>query len=302
MVRLPSPPCENSQTPHQKALDLQMRMLRKIDRQPKTEGVKRLNFPGWPYDVRAIPNHFARTSIFSPIARQGRKQVYQERLISRSDALIYFSGVYLDEADCDVWLQLIHQARLFPDNEFVSLERSKFLRKIGRKKSGDMYKWLLGSIERLNFATIGIGTGKYSFHQDADNGALHLVAGFDYDSEKGTYRVYLDPRMPLLFQNSEYALIDWDLRLRMAKNKNMSKFLQRLVATSSDIQQAYSIEFLRGITRYSSQESKFHKTLAMSLNELQALGVIASWEISEGRNERMYARWQRLPKGGEIRG
>ncbi|WJJ94234.1 hypothetical protein [Neopusillimonas aromaticivorans] len=157
----------------------------------------------------------------------------------------------------------------------------------------DAYEWLERSIKRLCFATLWIKTKKYSFHPDHDTGALHLIIGFDHDSKSGDYRVFLDPRLALLFTNHEFTRIDWEQRLRISSNRNMSKFLQRLVGSSADVDQAYSLEFLKSITRYGGQNSKFEKSVLEGLVELERVGLVSNPRIQVGRDGRKFARWSR---------
>ena len=126
----------------------------KIKARQKAEVIQ---LPLWQTVERAIPNHIARSSLFAPIARGRRKFHDKEALVSRADVKIYFTGKQLDEADCDVWMQLLHIANQYPLGEPVPINRAEALRSIGRNTGNNDYLWLHESIRRLHLASIEIG-------------------------------------------------------------------------------------------------------------------------------------------------
>src|SRR5690606_9777223 len=226
-------------------------------------------FPFWREDERGIPNHFSRASLFSPIARQSRRLLAEKLLESRKDVKIMYTGFQLDEADCDVWMQIIHLARHAPTDTTIAFKRAEFLRGIGRSKSQAAYNWLLSVLKRLTTATLSIETNKFSIGIRPSSSALHLINSFHVDLITGDCRVNLDRRVVILFTNKEYTRLDWQKRLKIEKNKNMAKFLQRLICTSSDQTQRYSLDRLRALTQYTGQTSKFRSTISLALSELK---------------------------------
>src|SRR5690554_5446012 len=69
------------------------------------------SLPWWPPQERAMPNYFARSSLFAPIAR-GRRVFHRETLlVCRGRIEMRYTGEQLDEADADLLLELIHHAR-----------------------------------------------------------------------------------------------------------------------------------------------------------------------------------------------
>lgn len=86
--------------------------------------------PLWPDMERAIPNHLARSSLFSPIAPGRRKQHDRSEIASREDVKILFTGKQHDMADCDVFMQALYEAHRAPLGERVVIKRGAFLKAI----------------------------------------------------------------------------------------------------------------------------------------------------------------------------
>ena len=252
--------------------------------QQAAETPKQLFLPGMDEVMRAMPNHIARSSLFAPVAR-GRRKLYDGTILqSRGDAEIRFSGKQLDEAQADVWMQAMKAAQSQPLGEAVIINRAEFLREIGREKSGQAYKWLHRTMQDLSFAMLVIEVTKADGKPKLSIGktrALHLIAGFDYDEDSEEYSLTIDPRWHAMYGNREFALIDWDKRKEFGRNQDMAKTLQRLLATSSNQVQRYSLEWLKGKMEYSSPMRKFREALGVACTELERLEIISAYQIED---------------------
>lgn len=253
--------------------------------------------PGMDEFMRAMPNHIARSSLFAPVA-PGRKKVHDNTvLVSRGDAVIWFRGKQLDEAQADVWLQAMHDAIKQPLGEPVIIERAAFLRAIGRSDTGPNYKWLHRTMEDLAFAMLVIevqtkdGKPKLAIGKTR---ALHMIEGFDYDDETEAYTLRIDPRWRGMYGNREFALIDWGKRMRFGQHQNMAKALQRLVATSDDAIQRYGLDWLKSKLEYSSPMRKFRESLEAAMREMERLEIIGGGRIEASTKGKPQAVWTKL--------
>ncbi len=252
--------------------------------------------PGFDDFMRAMPNHIARSSLFAPVAR-GRKIIHKDSvLVSRADAVIKFWGEQLDEAQADVWMQAIHEARKIPLGEPVCIKRATFLRAIGRDTGKWQYMWLHRTMEALAFAMLVIeatngGKPKMSIGRSR---ALHMIEGFDYDDEREEYTLRIDPRWKDMHGNREFALIDWEKRLQMRQGQDMAKALQRLVVTSADPVQRYALDWLKRKFEYASPMRKFKSALAAAMRELERLEIIAGGRIERSTKGKEQAVWTKL--------
>lgn len=239
--------------------------------------------PGMDELMRAMPNHIARSSLFSPIGKGHRGAPLDRKVIvSRSDAIITYSGRQLDESQADVWLQAIFEASKVPLGQPVVINRASFLRSIGRSTGKKDYLWLLRTMEDLAFGMfciVVVKNGEKTFPAGKDpNGStktIHMIGDFEHDYNVGSYVLRVDSKWRLLFGNNEYALIDWEKRKQIGRGLDMAKSLQRLIATSRDKQQWYELEWLKSKMVYSSPMRKFKKSLASAMEELVRVGVLS---------------------------
>lgn len=274
----------------QKAKEAEQKTKAKATPKPKAEVIQ---LPIWTEIERAIPNHLARSSLFAPIARGRRKYHDRQLLVSRSDVRIFHTGKQLDEADCDVAMQLFHLARQYPLGEEIPVNRSELLKAIHRHTGKGDYQWLSDSIHRLHNSSIEIETLKPNgrgYHLVA----LHIIDGFSRDSEEDTYYLRIDKRWIQLFSNSEFALVDWDKRFQIENRIDLAKRLQRLVATSSDKVQRYSLEYLKEVCCHEGRMRDFKTSLQDAMEELERLNIIQNPKIELSTQGKEQAYWNRF--------
>ena len=224
---------------------------------------------------RTMSNHLARSSLFSPVARGRKRLLRDEILVSRCDAVIMFSGEQLDETQADLWMYLMHLASKKPLGAMLEVNRAKVLKAIGRAGGKAQYDWLFRSMDALSFAMLTIQTYK-------DGGktkkleitrVIHLINGFDTNHKTGDYQFYVDSRWAEVYSN-EYALIDWNLRNQISQGQDIAKSIQRLVATSSNKQQFYDLDWLQKKLNLTSPIRKFKLYVMSAVTELIRVGII----------------------------
>jgi len=265
--------------------------------QKAEEAPKQMFLPGMDEFMRAMPNHLARSSLFAPVAR-GRKKMHKDTVLqSRGDAVIKFWGEQLDEAQADVWMQAMKEAQRQPLGTPVVINRAEFLRAIGRAESGQNYQWLHRTMQALAFAMLVIEVTKADGKPKLSIGkthALHLITGFDYDDEAEAYTLTIDPRWRVMYGNREFALIDWDKRMEFGLHQDMAKSLQRLVATSADKVQRFSLDYLKGRAQSVGRMRDFRDALEKAMRELERLGIIADGRIEASTRGTEQAVWTKL--------
>lgn len=249
----------------------------------EAETPKQMFLPG--FDVGAFPNHLNRSSLIAPIARGRRKFHLQAELVSRADCVLEYTGEQLDEADGDLIMALIAFAQPFPLGNPIPLNRKEILRKIKPGSIGStQYEWLHRSMKRLREGVMFLearkpdGSTRYTVGKME---SFNILKDLKYDGESETYTYTLDPRWVVMFSNREYSLIDWDRRMQIGRGLDMAKTLQRLVATSSNPVQRYSLEWLKAKMEYASPMRKFREALSDACTELKRLGIIDSHLIEE---------------------
>ncbi|WP_417276805.1 TrfA [Castellaniella sp.] len=250
--------------------------------------------PGISEASRAIPNHIARSGIFAPI-RRGASIMHKDTIfLSARNIQITGSGEQLSEDHADIWMHAMYLQATCPAGQRPIINRADFLRGIGRNTSGASYQWLHEGMKDLARFTLCIearradGSAKYSFGMHPACRVLPMMGGFDYAD--GVYTLVIDPRWAQIFGNREYALIDWEARQQL--RGNLARSLQRLIATSSDARQRYSLQWLKDRSRHTGHLRNFRAALIKALGELADLGIIASPEIELEKGREM-ACWIR---------
>jgi hypothetical protein len=255
--------------------------------------------PGLGQWFRAMPNWLARSSVFAPIAK-GREITHEQAvLISRSDARIIYTGPQLDEPKADVWMQLLSMAKAFPFGAEVVVNRSALLRSLGRGAGGREYDWLDATMSSFTKAKLDVEvfrsdrSTKYRIGNTED---FCLLKSYSSAKHFDTCTFAFDPCWAIAFSGREYALIDWRARRDIRQGNDMAKALQRLVATSADETQRFSVEWLMQKLQYTSPVRKFRSSVQKAMHELERVGVIAEGRIEVSTRGKPQVVWNRLPK------
>lgn len=261
--------------------------------QKAAEQPKQMFLPG--FDVGAFPNHLNRSSFIAPIARGRRKFHRQAAMVTRKDCVLEYTGEQLDEADGDLIMALIAYAQRQPLGVMVSLNRAEVLRKLGRSTGKSQYDWLHRRLKALTEATLFLeakkadGSTRYSIGKTV---SFRIIAGFEYDDESEAYSYSMDPRWVQMFGGREYGLIDWDKRLQIAQGQDQAKSLQRLISTSSDRVQRYSLDYLKARAQSDGRMRDFRDALMRAVHELVRLGIVIKGNIEDStRGTPQLALW-----------
>ena len=258
---------------------------------------KQMFLPG--FDIGAMPNHLNRSSFIAPIAR-GRRQFHRQTvMVTRRDCVLEYTGEQLDEADGDLIMALIAFAQPHPLGTTVLMNRAELLRKLGRSTGKTQYHWLHRRIKVLTEATLFLeakkkdGSTRYRIGKTV---AFRIISTFAYSDETKTYCYSMDPRWVEMFGNREYALIDWDKRLQIARGQDMAKTLQRLVATSSNSTQYYALDWLKEKMAYSGRLRDFKEAVNRAVKELERLEIVARGRIEiSTKNKLQLVLWLTAP-------
>ncbi|HIE1651607.1 TPA: plasmid replication initiator TrfA [Burkholderia cenocepacia] len=290
---------QQSRTRHHTSNILTTDMWARIQARAAREQVRpRQEFlPGLEPSMRAMPNHIARSSLFTPFSKNRPPRVLNDYLlVSRRDVKIRFTGVELDESQADVWMQLMYVASLVPVGESFEVCGKKMLEAMGRETGGAEYRWLRRAVEALYKATlIIVVVNKYSIgDDDSDGDGIRMIDRFKYDASRKKYTFAIDPRWVDMYSNQEFARIDWEKRLAIKRGQDMAKTLQRFVATSADKVQRCGLDWLKEKLGYTSPLRKFRSALCAALAELERVEVIAAAHIGTSTRGSEQAVWTKL--------
>lgn len=256
--------------------------------------------PGMEEHMRAMPNYLSRCPLFAPVA-PGRKIIHDGTVFHQTETVSLRGwGKQLTEDHADIWLHAVYLASKLPLGQPVVIRKREFLRALGRDEGGSQFDWLHRGVMALSTFTIAIeartkdGKTKYSIGNHPSSRVMQMLGGFDYDEKAEEYRLVIDPRWRQTFANREYGLLDWGKRLQIERGQNLAKSLQRLISTSADAVQRYSLEYLKDRARYSGRVRDFRDALERAIRELERLEIIAGGRIEKSTKGKEQAVWTKL--------
>jgi len=233
---------------------------------------RQLSLPFWSNDKRAMPNHIGRSALFTPVKRGPREFFESEVIWSRQDVVISYTGVRLDEADADLWMQLLHLFRDTPGNEKVYFNRSDLLCSLGKSRTSTAYKWLEEAMTRLHGA-IKLKSKKYVVSSP-------LIQKYAIDEDNNQYFIMIDSQIAQLFGNQEFSLFDWKRRLKL--KYALAKSLQRHIAASSQTTQIFSyVDLLRRFRRENTEIKYLKRDLKRACRELVEVKILYDFSLGD---------------------
>jgi hypothetical protein len=171
---------------------------------------------------RVSPNSFLRSAIFPAIQGRTRRYLKNELIAAQNGYEIRFTGMMLDQADFDVWLQATHLAKGSPMGTICIVTAYSFLKTLGRKNGKSDYEWLKNSLLRLQSGIVEIKTGVKWVRLNL----LNQVIGND---ETTHIKLQFNTLLLQLF-GSDWTALQWEER-RQLKTKPLALWLQGYFAS-----------------------------------------------------------------------
>ena len=278
---------DNNYTNHlvKKIQDIAMRAMEKSKNQQgrsfpenkiEAQG-KPIKLPSCIDSERTIPNIIARSALFGVIKRGARAYKNRELIAGRGDVEIYYTGETLDQADCTVWMQALAFATVLGKDTPVN--RSLFLKLLGKTTGKKDYLWLNASLHRLMSSVVTVKTSKYELE-------FHLIDlwGRFKDEEHANeyYLLNINPRVIKMWANSEYTLVEWEKRLAIKRGCELASWMQLYIRSNSNSDKPHhiSLEKLKKWCGLPNMRLRQYKVAMMkSLNELVRIGEIKDVSI-----------------------
>jgi hypothetical protein len=231
----------------------------------------RLPFDDWANELRVAPNEVLRSAIFG-VVRRGRRAYVKEMEIPAPEGFrIAYTGERLDQADLDIWLQLLHMVRTKTVDDEIRFSLRWFLKQLQRNVGKSDYEWLDGRMTGLVASATRI--------EDKCGRVLitgGLIRAFGYDPETGEAVVHLNEHLRKLFDN--YTLVRWEDRLALGSDQ-LAKWLHTYYSTHAE---AYPIKVETILQLCGSQATVlryFRAELKGALDTLKGRGFISDWKI-----------------------
>lgn len=233
---------------------------------------KQMSLELWPEAVRNVPNAVLRGSLFG-VSRI--RPVYSKRtlLASVEGIQIRAKGQGLNQADLDVWENLLHLARLQPLGNKVEFTAHALLQILGRQTGKTQHEQLKEDLSRL--ATLGVEI-TWTAEQKTFFGTL--VSSFFRDEETGRYVLKFNQDFGVLYGTGS-TYLDWGQRRALGQN-SLAKWLHGFYCSHAR-PYAYSIEKLKELCGSTSDLKEFKRLIKAGLSLLVEVGSLKSWDIDQ---------------------
>lgn len=191
--------------------------------------------PIWPQDLRGLPNAFARSALFNVgNARKGaRENLKRHRIAALKGITIEYTGEELRQDDEDVYLQILHIARMHPLGNQVYFTAHSMLTEVGWTKNSASYERLRDCIDRLKASAIAVTVMNAAGMRENYTGSL--IRSFRWreastNAQLKEWEVLLEKEIIALFNPASYSRLDWKLRLKLPP---LAKWLHTFYHTHS---------------------------------------------------------------------
>jgi len=235
--------------------------------------------PLWEDRVRGLPNALARSALFTIGNSSDPREQHKGTVIFALQGIeMSYTGEELRQDDEDVFLQLIHIARLQPISHGVEVAAHHLLKELGWGTGKADYLRLKATIDRLKANALKLRFNVQA-GQDKEKGyAGSLIRKFEWEG-KERWRIWLEPEIVRLFSDTEFTKLDWAQRKKL---KAMAKKLHSFYFTHREPFGLYVKTLHQICSSRIKVMAKFRYLLRRALDELVRVGFLISWEIDPG--------------------
>lgn len=224
----------------------------------------------WGNDVRAMPDICLRSALFGVI-KPGRRRYLKDELLAAQDGYeVRYTGERLDQADSDLFQQILHSAQQYPLGARVPIRLYSVLKAIGRCTGKSDYQWANSSLIRQRANAVMLKHGKRLY-------CGGLLDEWMVDEATGEAWARLNPTISQFFQRDCYTLIDFQRRLSI--QSQLGRWLHDYYSTHA---KPYPVKVatLRALCGSEAGElRKFRQELRKALSELVQASLLTAWEI-----------------------
>ena len=233
---------------------------------------KVIQLPLWPEAKRAAPNAVLRGALFAAVHKD--RPYLEGALLAAQDGIaVRFTGKQLNQADLDVWEQVLHLARTQALGTECYFTAHGFLKALGRSTGKMNHEWLQTALERLTGAVVRISDGRRTYFGS-------LIEGGIRDEETGRYVVEINPKLAKFFGPTRWTQIDWEQRQQL-RGKPLALWLHGFYASHA-APYPLRVAYLHKLSGSQTKQLRyFKKNLTQALRDLEAAGAIKSFEIRD---------------------
>lgn len=248
--------------------------------QPTIAETRILQLPIWPEQRRGVPNDLVRGALFTVGNVRIKRNFLKNSLIATLSGLeIRYTGEELRQDDQDVFLQIVHLARLVPLGAPVTFTAHAMLQSLKWHPNVRSYTRLRDTITRLKATGLEVRGDQRGY-----SGSLIRDFSWKDDSTGNNSRVWgvrLEPEIAALFNHVAYSQIEWEQRLALG---HLAKWLHSFYHTHRR-PVAIRVDTIRRLCGSATKDlSKFRQLLRDALQELRAITFLTDYAIDPERD------------------
>lgn len=230
------------------------------------------HLPLWPEHLRGVPSATLRSALFAPIRPGVRAAMTRQQIATVGDYRIIYTGIRLDQADLDVYEQVLHLARGTPLGQAVRFKTRVLLRALGRSEGKANRDWLLKSLSRLSACEIEVSNGKVAY-------AGSLIQEQGRDDVAGMHYIVLNLRLTALYQQG-WAPVRWEERKALGKQQ-LAKWLHGFIQGQQKPLTFTIANLMELADSNYERERDFRKAFDAAAASLNKLGVelVVLWDV-----------------------
>jgi hypothetical protein len=249
----------------------------------------------WDDDMRAMPNDYGRSALFTVRNKRQKRIAYEQKAIYHynNDVLITFTGVELRADDDElVWQQVLEYAKRFPVGEPVYFSMYQLLTDLDWPINGHYYDKAEASLTRLQANAMQITSPRFGVLE-----SVSLIDKFkivNRGTKKAMCRVEIDQKMIYLFAGDHYSKFVW------SKYRKLKPITRRLFDYLASHKEPYplKLETFRLICGSESERAaKWKEQAKDACKELEDSGLVASTWVN---GDSIYCEREASDKQGEL--
>jgi TrfA protein len=234
-----------------------------------------VNLPYWQNERRGTPNEFIRSALFSAI--QGKDRVFLDKavLFSQNGISIQFTGKQLNQEDLTVWQTLVHLARHSPVETECVFTGSSILNMMELSKGSNNYQSLDDSIRRLTACLVEVRDQNKRLRYGGS-----LIDWFEVREEVEKYKIKLNRRLIILFDDHGWTGIEWNQRLQL-RGKSLA-LASHAYYSSHQTPFPVKLSTLQELTGSRvKQSADFKRRCRSALDELVGVDFLETYQIDK---------------------
>lgn len=230
----------------------------------------------WQDSMRAMPNDYARSALFTVRNKKVAREALQQHLIFHvnKDVEITYTGIELRAEDDElVWQQILEYAKHYPAGTPTSFSMYALCNDLGWPINGRYYQKAEESLTRLQAGAI-----QFSSTRAGRLESLSLISRFrivDRSKRSAKCVIELDPEILVLFAGEHYTKFIWE------KYRNLKPTARRLFDYLASHRQPYALKletFRLMCGSDSARPSKWKEQSKIACAELVESGLVkAAW-------------------------